>query len=72
MSTYFERPSTTNVNKTIHSLIYLFGKHLWTLFVRDLCRNWGYSQIRHSPSPQASQPVRGTGVDPGFVGSDTL
>lgn len=29
MSTYFERPCTTNVNKTIHSLIYLFGKHLW-------------------------------------------
>lgn len=30
MSTYFERrPCKTNVNKTIHSLIYLFSKHLW-------------------------------------------
>lgn len=30
MSTYFERrPCKMNVNQTIHSLIYLFSKHLW-------------------------------------------
>ena len=30
MSTHFERsPCDTNVNRSIHSLIYLFNKYLW-------------------------------------------
>lgn len=48
---------------------------IWQTFMDSFCETilagWGYSQIRHSPS-LAAQPVRRTGVDPGFVGSDTV